>query len=127
MAYDEPLAASVREILANMDGVSERKMFGGIAFLHHGNMVCGVIGETLMLRLGAELADAALDEPHTRPMDFTGRPMKGSLGQARTRVRRDTPAQAVNRSTSSMTSDDPQHVDRRRHLQACASGRPRAV
>jgi TfoX/Sxy family transcriptional regulator of competence genes len=79
VAYDEPLAASIREVLARTDGVSERKMFGGIAFLHHGNMVCGVIGETLMLRLGAELADAALDEPHTRPMDFTGRPMKGMV------------------------------------------------
>jgi TfoX N-terminal domain len=70
------LPASVRSLHTRM-GVSERKMFGGIAFLHHGNMVCGVIGELLMLRLGAELADAALDEPHTRPMDFTGRPMRG--------------------------------------------------
>ena len=79
MAYDEQLAARIRDVLAGVEGVSERKMFGGIAFLHRGNMACGVIGETLMLRLGADLADAALDEPHTRPMDFTGRPMKGML------------------------------------------------
>jgi len=54
-------------------------MFGGIAFLHHGNVVCGVTRETLMLRLGAEQGDAALAEPHVRPMDFTGRPMKGMV------------------------------------------------
>jgi TfoX/Sxy family transcriptional regulator of competence genes len=79
MAYDEQLAARIRAALAGVDGVSERKMFGGLAFLHHGNMACGVIGETLMLRLGPELGDAALDEPHTRPMDFTGRPMTGMV------------------------------------------------
>lgn len=79
MAYDEQLAERIRGDLADVDGVSERKMFGGIAFLHHGNMVCGITRETLMLRLGAERADAALDEPHTRPMDMTGRPMKGML------------------------------------------------
>lgn len=45
-------------------------MFGGIAFLHHGNMVCGVVGETLMLRLGAELADAALAAWVTRALGF---------------------------------------------------------
>jgi hypothetical protein len=43
----------------------------------HGHMCCGVTGEELMLRLGPEGADAALDEPHTRPMDFTGRPLTG--------------------------------------------------
>jgi TfoX/Sxy family transcriptional regulator of competence genes len=79
MAYDEQLAARIRDALADTDGVSERKMFGGLAFLLHGNMVCGLVGETLMLRLGADLADAVLDEPHTRPMDFTGRPMRGMV------------------------------------------------
>ena len=79
MAYDEQLAERIRTTLADTEGIGERKMFGGIAFLHHGNMVCGVVGETLMLRLGAERADAALDEPHTRPMDFTGRPMRGMV------------------------------------------------
>jgi hypothetical protein len=42
-------------------------------------MLCGVSGDSLMLRLGPELADAALDEPDTRPMDFTGRPLKGMV------------------------------------------------
>jgi TfoX/Sxy family transcriptional regulator of competence genes len=79
MAYDEQLAERIRRALAGTEGVGERKMFGGIAFLHHGNMACGVMGETLMLRLGVERAEAALDEPHTRPMDFTGRPMNGMV------------------------------------------------
>jgi TfoX/Sxy family transcriptional regulator of competence genes len=76
MAYDEALAARVRHVLDEQDDVTERKMFGGLAFMVRGHMCCGVIGDDLVLRVGAEAADAALDEPHTRPMDFTGRPMK---------------------------------------------------
>ena len=79
MAYDEQLAERIRATIADTNGVGERKMFGGIAFLHHGNMVCGVVGETLMLRLGTARAEAALDELHVRPMDFTGRPMRGMV------------------------------------------------
>jgi TfoX/Sxy family transcriptional regulator of competence genes len=79
VAYDEQLAARIRAALADADGISEREMFGGLAVLRHGNMVCGVMGDELMLRLGPELADAALDEPHTRPMDFTGRRMKSMV------------------------------------------------
>jgi TfoX/Sxy family transcriptional regulator of competence genes len=77
MAYDEALADRVRAVLADRDDVTERKMFGGIAFMAHGNMCCGVSGEDLMVRLGEDAADAALDQPGARPMDFTGRPMKG--------------------------------------------------
>lgn len=50
-------------------------MFGGLAFLVNGHMACGIVGDELMLRLGTEGADAALDEPHVRPMDFTGKPL----------------------------------------------------
>jgi TfoX/Sxy family transcriptional regulator of competence genes len=77
MAYDETLADRIRAVLAERDDVSERKMFGGIAFMAGGHMCCGVGGEDLMVRLGEDGADAALDEPGARPMDFTGRPMKG--------------------------------------------------
>ena len=75
MAYDESLADRVRDILRADPGYSERKMFGGLCFMLHGNMVCGIVGDELMLRLNQELADAALHKPHVRPMDFTGRPM----------------------------------------------------
>ena len=77
MAYDEKLADRVRDILEGDPGVSERKMFGGLAFMVDGHMACGIAGDDLMLRLGAEGAEAALQKPHVRPMDFTGRPMKG--------------------------------------------------
>jgi len=80
MAYDEDLAERIRTILhAEREDVSERKMFGGIAFMAGGHMCVGVIGEDLMARLGEDAADAALDEPHTRPMDFTGRPMRNMV------------------------------------------------
>ncbi|HEX2102169.1 MAG TPA: TfoX/Sxy family protein [Solirubrobacteraceae bacterium] len=79
MAYDEALAGRIRDALADRDDVTERKMFGGLAFMVSGNMCCGVIGSDAMLRLGEDGAEAALDEPHTRPMDFTGRPMKGMV------------------------------------------------
>lgn len=77
MPYDETLAARVRHVLSKRSDVSERQMFGGPAFMVGGHMCCGVIRDDLVLRVGGETAEAALNEPHTRPMDFTGRPMKG--------------------------------------------------
>jgi hypothetical protein len=79
MAFDEQLADRIRDVLAGQPDLSERRMFGGLAFLIGGHMACGIVGEELMLRLGEEGADAALDEAHTRPMDFTGRPIKSMV------------------------------------------------
>ncbi len=79
MAYDEGVAQRLREALSDEDDVVEKKMFGGVAFTHRGNMCCGVVGDELMVRVGADAYDAALREPHARPMDFTGRPMRGML------------------------------------------------
>ena len=79
MAYDEKLADRVRGVLEEEDGVTERKMFGGLAFMVRGHMACGIVGDDLMLRLGVESADTALDRPHVRRMDFTGRPMTGMV------------------------------------------------
>jgi TfoX/Sxy family transcriptional regulator of competence genes len=79
VAYDEELADRVRVVLKDEEGLTERAMFGGLAFMVNGNMACGVVKEELMLRLGAEGADAALGEPHIREMDFTGRPMTGMV------------------------------------------------
>ena len=77
MAYNGELALRIRVTLDGRDGVTEIKMFGGIAFMLKGNMCCGVIGGDLMVRVGADGLDGALAQPHSRPMDFTGRPMKG--------------------------------------------------
>ena len=84
MAYDEQLAERVRVELEGVKGVTERKMFGGLAFMVNGNMACGIVKDKLMLRLGAEGAVAALERPHVREMDFTGRPLTGMVyvGQA---------------------------------------------
>jgi len=79
MAYDEALADRVRDVLAARSDLSERKMFGGIAFMIGGNMAVGVIDDDLMVRLDPADAEKALAEPHTRPMDFTGRPMKSMI------------------------------------------------
>ena len=79
MAYDEALAARVRDLLAPRSDLTEREMFGGIAFMLAGNMAVGIIGDDLMVRLGKEDAERALTEPHVRPMDFTGRPMKTAV------------------------------------------------
>ena len=77
MAYDEKLAARVRALLADRTDVSERKMFGGLTFMVSGHMCCGVNGDELIVRLDPDHEDKALAKPHTRPMDFTGRPMRG--------------------------------------------------
>ena len=79
MAYDEDLADRVRAVLPRCGMVTERQMFGGLAFMLGGYMFCGVVMDTLMVRLGPESAARALEQPHARPMDFTGRPMKGMI------------------------------------------------
>ena len=77
MAYDLKLAERVRASLQRGESVTERKMFGGLAFMLGGHMCCGVVNNELVLRLGLERALLALDQPHVRPMDFTGRQLKG--------------------------------------------------
>lgn len=75
MAYDEKLAARVRRIL-DRDDIEEKRMMGGLTFMVGGHMCCGVTGSELMVRLGEEAAAEAVGEPHARPMDFTGKPLK---------------------------------------------------
>ena len=77
MAYLESLAVRLRERLAGIPGSTERRMFGGLCFMISGRMCCGVVGDTLVVRVGPEGHEAALREPHARPMDFTGRPLLG--------------------------------------------------
>ncbi len=77
MAYDESLAQRVSELLVEVPDFEEKKLFGGIGYLIHGNMACGVIEDDLIVRVGAEAYNNMLAQPHTRPFDFTGRPMKG--------------------------------------------------
>ena len=77
MAYDERLAQKVRLELAAQERVSEKRMFGGLAFMVHGNMSLAIDKDRLMVRLGPDRYEAFLKRPHAGPMDMTGRPMKG--------------------------------------------------
>jgi hypothetical protein len=79
MAYDEALAVRIRDALALEPDLTERKMFSGLAFMLRGNMCCGVVGDELMVRVGPAEHDRAVGLSHARPMDFTGRPMKGMV------------------------------------------------
>ena len=79
MAYNIELAERLRIALEPLPGLTEKKMFGGIAYLLNGNMLCGVLNDDLILRLGKDGYQAAMSQEHTRPFDITGRPMSGWL------------------------------------------------
>lgn len=77
MAYNEELAQRIRTLVVRHTHVSEKRMFGGLAFLWHGHMFVGIVGDDLMARIGKPQHAAALAQPHVRTMDFTGKPMAG--------------------------------------------------
>ena len=77
MAYDETVAQRLRAELGTLPGLTEKKMFGGICFLLGGNMVCGVLGDELIMRVGAAQHAASLAQPGARVFDFSGKPMAG--------------------------------------------------
>ena len=79
MAYNETLALRIRKHIAGHAGIVEKKMFGGVGFLLHGNMCCGVHRDSMIVRLSPDETDAALTRPHVRVFDLSGRPMKGWL------------------------------------------------
>src|SRR4029079_15735768 len=76
MAFREALAERIRKALARKSGVGEKKMFGGVCFLLHGNLLAGVWKDSLVARLGPDEGEAALREPHVREFDVTGKPMR---------------------------------------------------
>ena len=77
--FDEGLAERVRDLVMHRGDLTERKMFGGVAWMVAGNMACGILGDALIVRLEPEEAARALEEPHTRVFDLTGRPAKGMV------------------------------------------------
>ena len=77
MAYNDTLARRVRDALAGDGNVTEKKMFGGLAFLHRGLMFVGISDRAMMARVGKAQYTAALRRKHVRMMDFTGKPMQG--------------------------------------------------
>ena len=89
MAFDERLAQRIRKLLATRKSVSEKEMFGGICFLIDGSMCCGVVQKDLCARVGPLRHAEALKQAHARPMDFMGRPLKGSVFVAATGLKTD--------------------------------------
>jgi TfoX/Sxy family transcriptional regulator of competence genes len=78
MPVDQDFANRIREQLADVDGITEKAMFGGLGFLLHGNMAVGIMSTgDLMVRVGAEGTDDALAKPHTRLFEMRGRTMSG--------------------------------------------------
>jgi hypothetical protein len=77
MAFDEALAQRIRRILTDRRRIEEKKMFGGVAFMPGGKMFCGTVGDDLMVRVGPSRYEECLPLAHVRPMDFTGKPMRG--------------------------------------------------
>jgi hypothetical protein len=77
MGFDPGLADRLRTLVAGRRGVTEKAMFGGLAFMLDGKMFCGVLGNELLARVGPNAHDDAMARPHVRIMDFTGRPMRG--------------------------------------------------
>lgn len=77
MPYNEQLADRIRETIPLKRGIVEKKMFGGIAFMLKDKMFCGIVKDDLMVRVLEEHYEQALSEPHARPMDFTGKIMRG--------------------------------------------------
>jgi len=90
MAYDEALATRIRAQLAGSAGVSEKRMFGGLAFLKNGNMFVGVNGDELMARVGKENYADSLARKHVREMDFTGKPLAGYVFVGAQGIAKDT-------------------------------------
>ena len=78
MAFNEKLAERIRAELGTIAFV-EKKMFGGVGFLVHGNLACGVHKQSMIVRVDPGKHTALLKKPHARPFDITGRPMKGWL------------------------------------------------
>jgi TfoX/Sxy family transcriptional regulator of competence genes len=89
MAFDEELGERVRAALGRIGSLTELRMFGGLCFTIAGNMAVGVVKDDLMVRMAPEDVENALSEDHVRPMDFTGRPMKGFVFVAAEGVRTD--------------------------------------
>ena len=77
MAYNEKVAERLNKVFAEHRGVVEKKMFGGIAYMYRDHMCVGIVEDMLMVRVGPDKYEDALSQNYVKPMDFTGRPMKG--------------------------------------------------
>lgn len=77
MTYDPRLAERLERVLKGRQGFEQKKMFGGIGWMLNGNMCVGIYKEWLITRVGESAGAKILKEKHAKPMDITGKPMKG--------------------------------------------------
>lgn len=77
MAYDERIADRIREILVDQPEIEEKQMMGGVAFMVNSKMCVGVIKDEMMARIDPDIYEDVLEKHGCRPMDFTGKQMKG--------------------------------------------------
>ena len=77
MPYSDKLADRIRERISHLPKIEEKEMMGGLSFMVNGKMCVGVIGEEMICRIDQDQYEQALEQNGIRPMDFTGRPMKG--------------------------------------------------
>ncbi len=89
MAYDVALYRRARAVLEGHPSLGDRKAFGGVCFAVQGNICCGIHGEQLIVRVGPTAFEAAMQQPHVRVFDLTGRPMKGWVWVAPAGVEKD--------------------------------------
>lgn len=79
MAYNEDLAQRIRLRFSELSNIEEKEMMGGVTFMYNGKMCVGIIQNEMMCRIDPAAAETALEKSGCRPMDFTGRPMKGYI------------------------------------------------
>ena len=79
MAYDQKLAIRLRQVLSQSPGIIEQKMFGGLCFLLDRKMICGVLKDDLIVKIGRKNHERIATQKHVRPFDFTGKPMMGMI------------------------------------------------
>jgi TfoX/Sxy family transcriptional regulator of competence genes len=114
MAYDEGLAERIRGVLQDEGRVTEKRMFGGLAFMVRGHMTVGIVKDDLMVRVGPDTYGEVVREKGARPMDFTGRPMKGFVFVAADAIDADADLQRwVDRGLAFAASLPPKTADPR--------------
>ena len=104
MPFDPKLAERVRSIVTRIGGFSEKKMFGGLAFMLSDKMCCGVLEDKLVARIGPEQYESAIRKAHVSPMDFTGRPLRGYVYVASQGLKSDAQLQGWIQQSISFTS-----------------------
>ena len=77
MAFDEQLGERVWRVLEGEEGIIDKRMFGGLCWMVNGHMALGIVRDDLMVRVGPDIYEDMLEQPHAREMDFNHKPLRG--------------------------------------------------